>query len=195
MTKTIKIMTATLAVLVLTLGLTLTSCEKPEKGETGPQGAQGSAGVQGPAGPQGSSGPQGTTGNANVNTIIENIASGNWVLSGNTYYVDITVSEINSDIINTGAVSIFMESTTQTGIWLNMPWIEYGSATYFSTYNYNYGLGGVRIFKSDSDLTAPSNPGVRKFKIVVIASSGIAQNPDVDLKDYNAVKVAFNLKD
>lgn len=47
-----KQITTVLAGLALTIGLTLSSCKKPEKGETGPKGETGATGAQGQAGPQ-----------------------------------------------------------------------------------------------------------------------------------------------
>lgn len=153
---------------------------------------------EGPAGPQGSpgpTGPRGSDGNANVKSVTINVASGNWILSGNTYYFDSYISEITTDIINSGSVQIFMESTSSTGVWLTMPWIEYINSSIFSTYNFNHSWGKVRIFKVDSDITPPSNPGVRKFKVIVISSSARILNPNVDYTNYNEVKKTFNLKD
>lgn len=158
-------------------------------GPTGPQGAKGdtgNTGQQGPIGPQG---------NANVSDTTINLASGNWFLSGSVYYTDISLPTITSSIVSSGSVEVFMRSTSSTGVWLNMPWIETISASLFSIYNYNYSLGYVRIFKQDSDLTAPSNPGVRTFKIIVIASQQKQANPNVNWKDYSQVKKALNLKD
>jgi hypothetical protein len=51
-TSTIKSITIVLASMALTLGLIVSSCKKPEKGETGPKGETGASGVQGQAGPQ-----------------------------------------------------------------------------------------------------------------------------------------------
>jgi hypothetical protein len=179
--KTIK--RITILVLISSV-LTTFSCTKEGKqGETGPAGANGINGTNG------------TDGNANVKSYTINVASGNWTLSGNTYYFDASISGITSDIINSGSVQIFMESTTSTGVWLTMPWIEYINSSTFSTYNFNHSLGGVRIFKTDSDITPPSNPGVRKFKVIVISSSARISNPNIDYNNYYEVKGAFNLKD
>lgn len=159
-----------LTVLTTVFLLLLTSCKKE---------------VEGPVGPKG---PSGIDGNSNVKSYTVNVASSNWTLSGNVYYFDVPVAGITSSIINSGDVRIFMESTASVGVWLNMPWIDYFSSSAFSTYNYNYSLGGVRIFKTDSNLLAPTNPGVRNFKIVVVESSGMITNPDLDWTDYSQIE-------
>jgi hypothetical protein len=54
-------------------------------------------------------------------------------------------------------------------------------------------IGGVRIIRTDSDLTLPAAQVARTFKIVTIAGSAMKANPNLDLKNYTAVKNAFNL--
>jgi hypothetical protein len=85
-----------------------------------------------------------------------------------------------------------MESTSQTGAWLNMPWTEMNTG-YISNYNFVYALDAIRISKQDSDLTTPINPGFRNFKIVVIASSGKLAHPEVDYTNYEEIKEAFDI--
>lgn len=142
-------------------------------------------------GPQGPAGTNGVDGNANVKCYTVNLFSNNWACSS-ICYADVTCSGITQDIINTGSVHVFMQSTTNTGVWLNMPWTEFNS-TYSSNYNFNYSLNSLRIFKQDSDLTTPANPGSRFFKIVVIASSGKLAHPEVDYTNYEEIKEAFDL--
>ena len=140
---------------------------------------------------EGPQGPAGADGNANVKTYNISVSSANWTCSS-ICYTDITVAGITQDIVNSGSVHVFMESTSQTGAWLNMPWTEMNSG-YISNYNFVYALGVMRISKSDSDLTTPINPGARNFKIVVIASSGKLAHPEVDYTNYEEIKEAFDI--
>jgi hypothetical protein len=157
------------------------SCEKE-----GPAGANGVNGIDG---------VNGKDGNANVRSTSFSVLTGNWTSSGSIWYADLPVSTITADIANTGSVKVFMGSTTSTGVWLNMPWIELGSS-FFSTFNFNYSTGSVRVFKMDSDLTLPSNPGNRSFKVIVVKSSVMAiTNSSIDWTNYNSLKEVFNLAD
>jgi hypothetical protein len=85
-----------------------------------------------------------------------------------------------------------MQSTSSTGVWLNMPWTEFNTG-YSSNYNFNYSLGSMRIFKQDSDLTTPSNPGVRTFKVIIIPSSQREANPDVNWNNLAEIEKRFNV--
>lgn len=145
-------------------------------------------------GPIGPAGKDGIDGNANVTSNTFTVNSWNWTLSDYVYYADLSVPSITSSIANTGLVQVYMESTSSPGVWLNMPWTEWFSS-YTSTYNFNHGTGSVRVFKADSDLQAPSNPGLRRFKVIAIESSGMIANPDVDWANYESVKETFNLAD
>jgi len=140
----------------------------------------------------GETGPQGPQGNANVVSVTKNVASNDWIMSDPIYYVDLTASNISQDILNGGTIQVFMESTTEIGVWLNLPWVQTYSS-YFSTFNFNYSLGSVRVSKYDSDNTQTSNPGVRSFKIVAIAGSARHANPNVDWTNYSEIESTFYL--
>lgn len=145
-------------------------------------------GEQGPAGPQG---PAGANGNANVTSYYVNTTSANWTCSG-LCYTDVNFPQITQSILNSGLVCVFMQSTSSTGVWLNMPWTEFNTG-YSSNYNFNYSLGSMRIFKQDSDLVTPSNPGVRTFKVIIIPSSQREANPDVNWNNLAEIEKRFNV--
>ena len=165
-----KIVEKTFITLTLCTLIFTTSCKKPEKGATGP------------AGP---------TGNANVQSTTVTIS--NWSYSAPSYYVNLSYSAITSNIINSGAVLVYAQ--TGTGTYSQLPLTVYPSSSYSSSLEVVSSLGSVQVIWTDSDLTQPANPGTWTFKIVAIASSAIAENPNVDLNDYNQVKAAFNLND
>jgi hypothetical protein len=178
-----KTMTKMLAVAFMVMVIIqITGCKKGDTGPAGPTGATGATGAQG---------TQGNQGNANVSsrTIIANAAD--WVSTSTSWYVDLFPSNITQLAVDSGTVMVYMESTTQAGTWLNMPWIEEISSSYFSTFNYVYAAGTVRISKYDSDLTMPTPPGLRKFKIVAIPPH--MKKANINYSNYNEVKSAYNL--
>ena len=158
----------TLLILAASLIVTFSSCEK---GDTGP------AGPQGPAGP---------TGNANVigtNTITPS----NWILSGAFYKVDLTAPAITQDIVDVGIVMVFKSYSDG---WSPLPDINGINTT---TYDFETGL--IHIYNSNSDGTTPTNPGGATFRVVIISSSKVRNNPGVNWHDYKTIKQVFNLND
>lgn len=159
--------------LTLACGLLFTNCAKDGK--------------TGPAGPAGANG---TNGNANV--VSSSITSSSWVYTAPSWGITFTYPAITQDIIDKGAVLVYLKVGSAYN---QLPLTIYQSASYSSTYEVSTVVGGLTIFATDSDLTQPTNPGSKTFKVVVIAASGRAANPNVNYNDYNAVKKAFNLQD
>lgn len=139
-------------------------------------------------------GPKGDPGNANVHSITYTVPTSGWSVNGNVLYATIPVSEITSDIITSGAVLVYLE--TQPGAFGQLPVTTYPADWYSETFEVYTAAGAVEIHISDSDLTQPPTPAnALKFKIVVIAGSGLAANPVNTLTTYAKVKQTFNLKD
>jgi hypothetical protein len=135
-------------------------------------------------------GPAGKDGNANV--VSSSTTVSNWVYEGSSWKSIIPYPAITQDIINSGAVLVYMK----TGESYNqLPLTFYQNPAYSTTIEVSTVVGGLALYWSDSDLSQPINPGTRTFKVVVIASSGMIQNPDVDYSNYEEVKSAFNLVD
>lgn len=139
---------------------------------------------------EGPVGPAGADGNANV--VSSTISSSNWVYNSPNWSITYFYPAITQNIIDKGAVLVYLKNGQA---YTQLPLTIYPSATFSSSLEVNSFVGGVKIFWTDSDLTQPSNPGNREFKVVVIAASGLAQNPNLDFKNYEAVKLAYNLKD
>ena len=142
---------------------------------------------EGPAGP---AGPAGADGNANV--VSTNVTSSAWVYVNSSWEISFAYPEITQEIINSGAVLVYIkvnESYNQLPLTFYQSQ-EYSTSIQVSTYN-----GGVTMFWSDSDLVQPINPGSQTFKIVVIASSVMRQNPNVNYNNYEDVSRAFDLNE
>jgi hypothetical protein len=140
---------------------------------------------------EGPAGKDGKDGNANVQSATFTVAS--WNYSSPSYYADINYSAITSGIINSGAVLVYLSNGS--GGYSQLPLTIYPSSAYSETFETVTAPGLVRIYITDSDLTAPNTPGTLSFKVVVIAASARIANPDVDLSNYNEVKKAFKLKE
>jgi hypothetical protein len=141
---------------------------------------------EGPAGPAGTAGKDG---NANVKSQIIEVNASEWedIVNGNGYDVSKTCSIITSSIVNNGAVLAYVE---QDGAYIALP-TRLDAFEVNITYAYEVSTIGFAV---EFDNIVP-NPENTKFKVVAISSSTLIENPNLDLKNYNEVKQALNLKD
>ena len=166
----------------ITIGLliagatSLSSCEKE--------------GSVGPAGKDGIDGSDGSDGNANV--VSSTITSSSWAYSNPSWVISFTYPAITQSIIDEGAVLVYIKVGNG---YTQLPLTIYQSPNYSTSIEVSTFVGGLSLFWTDSDLIQPTNPGEHTFKVVVIAASGLIQNPNVDLGNYEEVKDAFNLPD
>ena len=175
-----QIISGTFAIIVLMF----TSCAKD--------------GATGPAGPAGTNGTNGTNGNANV-TGSNTVTLNNWTSEYDdgiefVFSKTITWSGITQAIVDKGAVMVY---AGDVGEWVALPYAETGS-DFSTTFVFVFTTGTVTIYAmgyDDSGSPSPSDFDGTVVRIVAIAASNRAANPDVNLNDYNAVKKAFKLKD
>lgn len=139
---------------------------------------------------EGPAGPAGKDGNANVHGQVFTV--NNWSYSSPSYHADMSFSAITQDIINTGAVLVYLSNGS--GGYSQLPLTYYPSPSYSRTFETVSYPGGVRIYITDSDLTAPTTPGSYTFKVVAISSSARLGHPEVDYSDYDQVSRAFNFQ-
>jgi hypothetical protein len=139
---------------------------------------------------EGPAGPAGEDGNANV--VSSTITSSSWAYTAPSWAISFTYPAITQDIINSGAVLVYIKVGNN---YSQLPLTFYQSASYSSTIEVSTFVGGLSLFWTDSDLTQPNNPGSQTFKVVVIAASGLIQNPNVDYSNYEEVKSTFNIVD
>ena len=148
----------------------------------------GATGPAGTAGTAGTNGTNGTNGNANVtgsNTI--SVTSSDWTLGSPFYSTSFTSVAITQAIVNNGAVIVYEKLGTS---WQCMPYTSGGEERDFT-----FGVGTFKIWVQNTDGSAPTNPGAQTYRIVAIAASGLIANPNVDFKNYQAVKTTFGLPD
>jgi hypothetical protein len=115
--------------------------------------------------------------------------------SSSNYYVNLDVLELISFNINSVAVIVYF-STTGTK-WIAVPFTQYNSpSNYFM--GFNTSLGKVQVtWVYDSSLSQGNDPNTYystnvQFKVVVIPPAVRKANPDLDLKNYDAVKIRFD---
>ena len=133
----IKTITSVMAGLVLTLGLTVTSCKKGDTGAAGKDGKDGNANVIG----------------------TNNVTISSWTSPGTSWTATITVAGITQSIVDKGTVSVFVQYGNE---WWSLPDINGKNSMQFG-----YGVGYVSLINVNSDATLPSNPGSKTFRIVL----------------------------
>jgi hypothetical protein len=180
MKKTIKTITTVIAGLALTLGLTLTSCQK---GDIGPKGDTGATGATGQSGPQAKTFNFSLTYNAG-----EKAKSYSGITGFNT-----------DDVVLVYALTSNYGGTS--GYYVQLPYVSDGNGTtlppinFWSEFNESNGLIFVNTTKVEDGSSPWLSTITLDFKAVLISSSQRNANPNLDLTNYNEVKKAFNLKD
>lgn len=139
---------------------------------------------------EGPRGPAGATGNANVHSMIDTVST--WTSNPPSYKGTISYSEITQDIIDNGAVLVYLSTGSNT--YSQLPLTEYLSSSTSRSYEVETSVGQAVIIVSESDLIT-TNPGTLVFKVVTIAGSARKANPDLNYSNYEDVKKAFHLAD
>jgi len=129
--------------------------------------------------PKGNYQPAGNYGNANV---INKTATLSYTLdtNNNMYSAVVSVPEITSNVINNGLVQCYMSTGSS---WMA---VANGGVSCFID------AGTVTFYTNISMFT--SSP-YTQVKIVIVSPAGRMANPNVNYKNYEEVKKAFNLKD
>ncbi len=131
---------------------------------------------------------------ANVTSSVT-VAS-KWEYSSPEYYYDIAVSELTSSNKDEAAVMVYCNAGDDT--WRALPYTQYSKleSNYYMAFNTD--IGKVQItWISNSSTSQGDNPNIYygntvKFKVVVIPPNARVA---VDLRDYEAVREEFGLKD
>lgn len=147
---------------------------------------------------RGAQGPPGINGqDGYVNVVSGTITTADWVYYQPSWRLTINYNMITRDVIEYGAVLIYMQDgNAYRQLPLTLLNNVTGTSYYYSTIiDADTYVGGVDVYWTDSDFEKPENPGLRTFKIVVIAASDYYKNTEIDHSDYNQVKEAYNLAD
>jgi len=175
-----KSLNAGLFMLLMSTALLFNGCSK--------DGADGAPGAQGPQGAPGANGV--------ANIISHTYTVSTWNNNSSIWYQDLNFPEITPSNINTASVQVYFGNVADN--WEAVPFTVVNSSGNYFMSDITY-IGGVEIQWEYNGVGLGSNPNslysaTSQFKVVVIPPALIQQHPDVNLKDYSAVKRAFNLK-
>lgn len=179
-TSTIKSITTVLASMALTLGLIVSSCKKPEKGETGPKGETGASGATGQPGPQ-------------AKTFVFNLTFN----AGDTFKSYAGVTGFNTDDVL--LVYIF-NANYGSDYYVQLPYMIGGAGAAgvhcYAEFSETSGNLFINTEWADGAAGSPWSSSVTlKFKAVLISSSQFKAHPNTNWKNYAEVKAELNLKD
>ena len=148
----------------------ITSCKKVE----GPQGEQGEQGIQG------EQGPQAKTYNFNLNFG-----------AGDTFQ---SYTGIKNDFNEDDVILTFVEYDQVGGnpTYVQLPFEDNG-ISWVADFIGNDGTLYISIFNSSNGSSVISSSTLISCKAVLIKSSSITKNPNLDLSSYKAVEKAFNI--
>ena len=71
--------------------------------------------------------------------------------------------------------------------------VTYGGKA--TTFTFTHTDRNVTLYANNNDGTATAKPGKLTLKVVSIPAGSLTIKSNVNLKDYNAVKAAFNIQD
>lgn len=164
-----------MALAILTLSLSFSSCKK---GDTGPAGAQGA---------------NGKDGNANVKNLTVFVNANEWINKSGESEVTKLVPEITADIVSKGAVMVYMEGSG-SGSWEALPTSSADASGLVLTIGYAIEAGKLHLMVTFNDnITLPNGTlESSNFKIVLVAGSARSANPNMNLQNYNEVKTTYN---
>ena len=142
-------------------------------------------------GDTGAPGKDGVDGNANVSSVLLNATTWTWDASALWRYDSwSSISILTSDVATSGAVMLYEGSGTT---WMAVPYsFNVGSGITIHTF-FNYTTGSVAVYQALSNDGDP-NPAATTYKLVCIPKKMMVLHPEVNLKNYEQVKAAFDLK-
>lgn len=156
-------------ILSVFVSLLISGCEKGDKGDPGPSGT--------------------TNVSAHTYSVLD------WSSNSSCWFTNLTVSEITSDNINSISVQVYFGKGD--GVWMALPTTVVASTDYYMGYSTAVGIVQIQWYYNGVGIGNSPNTFfgfTSQYKIVLIPNAAKKANPNVDLKDYNAVKAAFDLK-
>lgn len=146
---------------------------------------------------EGPQGPPGHDGNANVQSATVETTPYDWFWDEGAlnWYLDLEWDAIDLDMVDYGAVLVYMENPGEFYGWHQLPLTIYPNDQYSTTLETIYYDYGLSVFWTNSDLNQHENPcdfyGANiTFKVVLIDASVYAKYKNEDLSNYeNLVKL------
>ncbi len=154
---------------------------------------------------QGPVGPPGPPGNANVFSLNFVFSLDDATFNGPVASAQFDVAAITPSVVDNGAVLVYFRDQ---GTWTALPFTvgvespDINAVDYTFTLGYGYDDAFLEVFLEAStddpvvwdDIRAQLPPSYQ-MKAVIIDGFFLGKNTDLDLRDYEAVKVYFGLKD
>jgi len=113
---------------------------------------------------------------ANIESSIFTVAT--WNFNSPVYFKDFTYGELTQDVVNDGAVFIYLQ--TGSDIYSQLPLTVYPDPSWSTTISFEYGVNYFEVAYIDSDF-ATTNIGAQTFKIVVIKNVGMMTNNEREI--------------
>lgn len=146
----------------------------------------------------GPAGLNGKDGNANVTSQEFVIGPTDWTpfgifgQPGFGYSTTISVPEVTQSILDHGAVMVYYR-TVSTSNYIALPFTVPMNGNYSTTFLFIASAGYIELKTLDSDTQTLLPTDVISFKVVAIGGSQRVANPDLDLMDYEQVRIKFDL--
>lgn len=146
---------------------------------------------------KGDEGSPGKDGSANVTAYTYSISTSTWSYSSPEWYCNLSLPELTADNLNSASVQAYFQKTANT--WIAIPTTFYNTPSNYYM-GYSTTIGNVKINWIYNGAGSGNDPNTHfgitsQFKVVIIPPAMITANSDLDLKNYQAVKDRFNLKD
>ncbi|GAB3181918.1 hypothetical protein GCM10027291_52100 [Telluribacter humicola] len=164
--------------LLVLIGLVFSACEGPQ-GEIGPEGPQGPQGVQGEPG------EAGTAGAFQFSTdTISTDESGDLAFALEDLPADAVAS------VEKGVILVYAKSQN---LWFPLPGIVLFGNNQVSSYSFFYGIEGqnMNVFLLQNSEAAKRS--FQDLRVVIVPALNARLSAEVNLKNYEDVRKAFNL--
>jgi len=168
-----------ITILLLSLMIAISACQKGDTGDTGPAGANGTNGTNG------------LNGNANVSTVNFTVGPTGWQSNGAQTYVynNVSVPQITQSLIDSGLIIAYWDRTVDQ---IQLPFVDGNvNKSYYAEISTGHYQFEIDYF--GQSLGIPSTP--YKIKLVLATAHARMSNPGLNWSNYKDVKEKFNLKD
>lgn len=185
-----KIYKSVISITIFTLLILLNSCTVQNQGPVGPPG------------------PRGNDGIANIKILTFNLYPNDWLRDKsetNLWFFRITTPYIDYDIIDYGTVLFyygFPENDGNVNLWYALPFTDIyyeGDLTNAKIFDAFYYYQTIELTYKDTSPTYLNLPDLGDIRIKAVILEGTPINriklKELNTKDYNQVKKAFNISD